>query len=67
MKESKTLFAIYLIEDEAGFVTVRSDHYGPGLNSWQIGMEILHNLKLLEVTESEMLNVQTVQYSADVH
>jgi hypothetical protein len=61
------MFAIYLSEDAAGFVTVSSDHYGPGLNSWQIGMEILHNLHALERSERDLLAVQNVTYSLDVH
>lgn len=66
-EKPKTFFAIYLSEDAAGFVTVSSDHYGPGFNSWQLGMEILHNLKALEMTERDLLSVQHVNYSLDVH
>lgn len=63
----KTFFAIYLVEDESGRVTVKSDHYGPGFNSYHLGIEILENLKALEVTEHDFLNVQHLTYSPCVH
>ena len=57
----QTLFAIYLVEDDAGYITVKSEHYGPGMNSYHLGIEILENLKALEPTEP--VEVQYLYYS----
>lgn len=62
MKE-KTLFAIYLVEDEHGFVTVKSDHIGYGMTSYEIGLEILANLKAAEALNPEVLSVDYMYYS----
>lgn len=59
----KTLFAIYLVEDESGFVTVKSDHVGHGMMSYEIGIEILANLKIAERLHPEILSVDYMYYS----
>jgi len=59
----KTLFAIYLVEDESGFVTVKSDHIGHGMMSYEIGLEILANLKMAEKLNPDILSVEHMYYS----
>ena len=61
--KQKTLFAIYLVEDESGFVTVKSDHIGHGMISYEIGLEILANLKRAEALNPEVLSVDYMYYS----
>lgn len=61
--KQKTLFAIYLVEDETGFVTVKSDHIGHGMMSYEIGLEILANLKMAEKLNPEILSVDYMYYS----
>ena len=61
--KQKTLFAIYLVEDESGFVTVKSDHIGHGMMRYEIGLEILANLKMAEALNPEILSVDYMYYS----
>lgn len=61
--KTHTLFAIYLIEDENGFVTVKSDHIGHGMTSYELGIEILANLKTAEVMNPDVLSVDYMYYS----
>jgi hypothetical protein len=61
--KNKTLFAIYLVEDESGFVTVKSDHVGHGMMSYEIGIEILANLKIAEKLNPGILSVDYMYYS----
>jgi len=61
--KKKTLFAIYLVEDETGFVTVESDHVGEGMMSYEIGLEILANLKMAEKLNPHILSVDYMYYS----
>ena len=61
--KQKTLFAIYLVEDETGFVTVKSDHIGHGMMSYEIDLEILANLKMAEKLNPEILSVDYMYYS----
>lgn len=58
----KTLFAIYLIEDEHGFVTVTSDHYGPGINSYQLGMHLLGELNQIQRVEPDVLKIERLAF-----
>lgn len=62
MDKPKTLFAIYLIEDEDGRVVVKSDHYGPGFNSYGIGVSLLQNLRDIEIVHPEFVEVQSLEY-----
>lgn len=62
MNESKTLFALYLIEDNHGVVTVKSDHYGPGFNSYELGMSILEDLREMAILNPDILEVQSLDY-----
>lgn len=63
MDKPKTLFAIYLIEDEHGVITVKSDHYGPGFNSYGLGMSMLQDLRDMEIINPGMIEVQSLEYS----
>ena len=47
-KPAKTLFAVFLMEDEEGVVTVRTEYVGQGEHSFHLGMEILEGLMILE-------------------
>jgi hypothetical protein len=47
-KPAKTLFAVFLMEDENGIVTVRTEYVGQGEHSFHLGMEILEGLMILE-------------------
>lgn len=62
MDKPKTLFAIYLIEDEHGVVTVKSDHYGPGFNSYGLGMSVLEDLRDMAILNPESIEVQSLDY-----
>ena len=59
----KTMFAIYLMEDEEGFVRVRADHYGPGEASYFLGMEMLGYLKHTERENPSHMKVEGVFYA----
>ncbi len=63
MDKPKTLFAIYLIEDDQGVVTVKSDHYGPGFNSYGLGMSLLQDLRDMEIINPDVIQVQSLEYS----
>lgn len=62
MESPKTLFAIYLIEDERGMVTVKSDHYGPGFNSYGLGISLLQDLRDIEIVNPDFVQVQSLEY-----
>lgn len=62
MDKPKTLFAIYLIEDEHGVITVKSDHYGPGFNSYGLGMSLLQDLRDMEIVNPGAIEVQSLDY-----
>lgn len=47
-KPARSLFAIFLMEDEDGRVTVRSDYLGQGANSYNIGTDIMDRLQFIE-------------------
>lgn len=63
MAKSKTFFGIYLLEAEDGSIVVKSDHYGPGYASFKIGMQMLENLREIEIVNPEMLKVEGLIYS----
>jgi len=62
-KPAKTLFAVFLMEDENGIVTVRTEYVGQGEQSFHLGMEILEGLMILE-TMSENLYVEPCTMSS---
>lgn len=62
MDKPKTMFAIYMIEDDHGVVTVQSDHYGPGMNSYTLGMRFLLQLAECEFDCPEKIKVEPLAY-----
>lgn len=62
MDKPKTMFAIYLIEDEEGTVTVQSDHYGPGVNSYNLGIGFLMQLAECQMDNPEKVKVEPLAY-----
>ena len=60
----KTMFAIYLMEDDNGFVRVSADHYGPGHNSYELGVELLMHLKSCEMENPQDLKVGGLFYAS---
>jgi len=57
-KPATTLFALFLMEDEDGNVTARSDFVGQGENAFDLGMEIIGNLQFLESINRKHLRVE---------
>ena len=57
-KPASTLFALFLMEDEDGNVTARSDFVGEGKNAFDLGMEIMGNLYFLESMNRKHLRVE---------
>ena len=45
MSKKKTLFSIHLMQDEDGRISIVSDAAGPQPEVYQIGIEIMANLK----------------------
>jgi hypothetical protein len=62
-KPAKTLFALFLMEDDQGVVTVRTEYIGQGEQSFHLGMEILEGLMMLEKF-SDNLYVEKVTMSS---
>ena len=62
MDKPKTMFAIYLIEDEDGMVTVQSDHYGPGVNSYNLGIGFLMQLAECQMDNPGKVKVEPLAY-----
>lgn len=62
MDKSKTYFGIYIYEDEKGNVRVQADHYGPGMNSYHIGMELLGRVLECELHNPERVKVEPLAY-----
>lgn len=59
----KTLFSIHIIEDDDGTVRVMSESVGTGANAYEIGIEILANLKLAEAENPGVIYVAPFTYS----
>jgi hypothetical protein len=57
MKKTQSLFAIYLLEDEDGKVTVNVDSVGFGANCSTIGMELVTQLLSAEILSNGYLTV----------
>ena len=60
---SRSLFAIYLVEDSEGFVTVKTDHVGQGNNSYELGLALLAHLRMAETVAPESIRVQHLFHS----
>ena len=57
MKKTESLFAIYILEDEDGKVTVNVDSAGFGANCSTIGMELVSQLLAVELLSDGHLTV----------
>jgi hypothetical protein len=62
MDKAPTYFGIHLYEDEKGNVRVQADHYGPGLNSYTLGMELLGKLLECEMQNPGRVTVEPLAY-----
>ena len=60
----QTLFSIHLIEDESGLVKVVCEAVGDGANAYEIGFEVMANLKLAAMQWPERLAVQAITRSS---
>ena len=60
----QTLFTIHLIEDESGLVKVVCEAVGDGANAYEIGFEVMANLKLAAMQWPERLAVQPITQSS---
>lgn len=63
-KPARSMFAVFIMEDENGFLTVRTDYIGQGVNSFDLGMEILGGLHHLESTTHNKLSVERCMMSS---
>ena len=59
----QTLFSIHLFEDETGLVKVVCEAAGNGINAYEIGIEVMANLKVAAQNWPERLAVQPLEYS----
>ena len=62
-KPARTLFAIFLMEDEDGRITVRSDYLGQGKNSYNLGTDIMDRLQFLAY-HAENIRVEKVMMAS---
>jgi hypothetical protein len=62
MDKSKTFFGIYVYEDEKGNLRIQADHYGPGMNSYTLGMELLGRVLECELHNPEKVKVEPLAY-----
>ena len=59
----KTVFLIQLIQDDDGPVRAVSEAVGTGARAYEIGIEIMANLKAASYEHPEMIAVQSLEYS----
>ena len=62
-KAARTLFAIFLMEDEDGQITVRSDYLGQGKNSFDLGTDIIDRLQFI-AHHSDKLRVEKLMMAS---
>ena len=63
-KPARSMFAVFIMEDENGFMTIRTDYIGQGVNSFDLGMEILGGLHHLESTTHDKIHVERTMMSS---
>jgi len=63
MNKTESMFAIYLLEDKDGRVTVNVDSVGFGANCSTIGMELVTQLLAAELLSNGYLTVAASQES----
>ena len=61
--KTESMFAIYLLEDSEGRVTVNVDSVGMGANCSTIGYEIIAHLLNAEITSNGFITVAVPQES----
>ena len=61
--KTQTLFSIHLFEDETGLVKVVCEAAGDGVNAYEIGIEVMANLKVAAQNWPERLAVQPLTFS----
>jgi hypothetical protein len=61
--KTQTLFSIHLFEDEDGLVKVVCEAAGEGVNAYEIGIEVMANLKVAAQSWPERLAVQPLTFS----
>ena len=60
----QTLFSIHLFEDDTGLVKVVCEATGEGINAYEIGIEVMANLKIAAQNWPERLAVQPLTTSS---
>ena len=66
MKKTESMFAIYLLEDSEGRVTVNVDSVGLGANCATIGYEIIAHLLNAEMMSGGYITVAVPQESESI-
>lgn len=59
----QTLFSIHIREDEHGHLTVICESVGRGANAYELGFQILHDLKIAESEWPEAMTIAPFTYS----
>jgi hypothetical protein len=62
--KTQTLFSIHLFEDDNGLVKVVCEAAGEGVNAYEIGIEVMANLKVAAHNWPERLAVQPLTFSS---
>ena len=57
----KSMFVIYLAEDDDGFISVPSEQFGDGEASYTLGMNILIQLKKTEMHNPRHMHVSGIE------
>ena len=63
----RAIFSIHLVEDEHGRVTVFAEGSGPAFNAYEIGIEILDNLRMAEAEHPDAISVGVSFFSEAWH
>jgi len=64
--KTKSMFAIYLLEDSEGRVTVNADSVGMGANCSTLGYEIIAHLLNAEIMSGGFITVAVPQESQSI-
>jgi hypothetical protein len=62
-----TTFSIVLSEGDDGIVTITASAAGTGIRTYELGIEIMANLKAAEIIYPERLKVMQFEYSDHWH
>jgi hypothetical protein len=66
IKKTESMFAIYLLEDSEGRVTVNVDSVGLGANCATLGYEIISHLLNVEIASGGFITVAVPQESNSI-